>query len=549
MKENTIAERYNKLDAKRTAKLERSRYCASLSVPSLLPPSGWTEESQLPQPFSSVTARGVTAMASRMLSALLPLNDMPFFKFELNTGMDPDDDVRTYLESLSYQVYNKLSSKNLRETLYQILQHLIVVGDILLIMEDDFSYRLIRLDQFVVRRDVNGEAKEIIHLDFVANNNDNDLADALYHDSTEYNRTGYETIYVRCWKEEESGLWRCRKEDADGNLIMEGEWTVCPYVCLRWAGVAGENYGRSHCEDLIGDIRSLEAFTEGLIYGTAAASSFWVGIDPAGITEIDDIHDAHKGSFVPARQQDVFTISPAATMTPQLQATQAGVENMRKEIGQAFLLNSASMPQGERVTATAIRAIGQELENVLGGAFSSIARSLMKPIVSRAIYIMLDNNEIDPRMEAEFTDNGELTVEIVTGLQALSRDSDLQKLMQMGEMVRNLPEPAIANFRWEAYGRALISSLGFNPDNWVKAEEDIQREQQEMQAQQMAMQQQMQAQAGVQDVMQQAAMQDIEQTGGAGIQQALGQAMEGSPVPEDADAIPEDIAQLMGGMA
>tara|TARA_R100000152_G_C6779967_1_gene212167 strand:- start:422 stop:2068 length:1647 start_codon:yes stop_codon:yes gene_type:complete len=547
MKEATIAERFNKLESKRTAKLERSRYCASLSVPSLLPPSGWTEESQLPQPFSSVTARGVTAMASRMLSALLPLNDMPFFKFEMNTGMEPDEDIRVYLEALSYQVYNKLSSKNLRETLYQVLQHLIVVGDILLIMEDDFSYRLIRLDQFVVRRDVNGDAKEIIHLDFVANDNDSEYVDAFYNDSTEFNRTGYETIYCRCWHDEDAGVWKCRKEDSDGNLIMEGEWKVSPYVCLRWSGVAGENYGRSHCEDLIGDIRSLEAFTEGLIYGTAASSSFWVGIDPAGITEIDDIHDAHKGAFVPARQQDVFTISPAATMTPQLQATQSGVENMRREIGQAFLLNSASIPEGDRVTATAVRAIGQELENVLGGAFSSIARNLMKPLVSRAVYLMLDNQEIDPRMEAEFTEDGELTVEIVTGLQALSRDSDLQKLMQMGEMVRNLPEPAIANFRWESYGRALISSLGFNPDNWVKSEEQIMQEQQAMQQEQMAMQQQMQAQAGVQEMMQQAAAQDIQQNGGAGINQLMGQMDQGSPMPEGADEIPPEIAAMMGG--
>jgi len=74
----SLADRFRTLDGLRTSKLERARYCSALTVPSLLPPEGWTEQMQLPQPYSSTAARGVTAMASRMLSALLPLNDSPF---------------------------------------------------------------------------------------------------------------------------------------------------------------------------------------------------------------------------------------------------------------------------------------------------------------------------------------------------------------------------------------------------------------------------------------------------------------------------------------
>ena len=64
-----LVDRFRILDSCRTSKLERARYCSSLTVPSILPPDGWTEQDQLPQPYSSVAARGVTAMASRMLSA------------------------------------------------------------------------------------------------------------------------------------------------------------------------------------------------------------------------------------------------------------------------------------------------------------------------------------------------------------------------------------------------------------------------------------------------------------------------------------------------
>jgi hypothetical protein len=141
---------------------------------------------------------------------------------------------------------------------------------------------------------------------------------------------------------------------------------------------------------------------------------------------------------------------------------------------------------------------------------------------------MLDTGDIDERMTEQFYDkDGTLNIEIVTGLQALSKDSDLQKLMQMGEMVRNLPPQALQTFRWDAYSKALISSLGFDPRMWVKSEEEIMQEQQ--MAQQQAMQAQMQQQAGgaitngVVNTASQAAQQDLQQTGGQNIGAVLQQ--------------------------
>jgi len=466
-------------------------------------------------------------MASRILSALLPLNDTPFFRFELRNGMNPDQETTEFLESVSYQVYNKLSSKNLRETLFLALQHLIVCGDCLLIQEDNLNFRILRLDQYVVRRNVEGDVQEIIHLEYTTKPNDED-ANAYYYTSIDdMSRKGYDTIFCRMTKEDEG--WSVVKEDEDGNVVDSGEYLVSPYIPLRWSGVAGENYGRSHCEDIIGDIQALESYTEAGMEGMAAGSAFWIGIDPAGLTEIDDVALAQNGSFVPARAGDVFTITPSGQMNNQIQSAQAAIEMMRREIGVAFLMDSATMPTGDRVTATAIRTIGRELEQVLGGAFSAIARQLMKPMVQRTVLLMLDNEEIDPKLENAFEEEGGLlSIEIVTGLLALSRDSDLTKLMQMGEMVRNLPPEAMALFKWDSYGRALITSLGFDASNWIKSEEEAKQEQLEMAQIQgeMANQQQLQQQAGSQAVntMGQAAQMDLEQTGGQNILPALEQA-------------------------
>ena len=527
---SSLADRFRTLDSLRTSKLERARYCSSLTVPSLLPPEGWTEQMQLPQPYSSTAARGVTAMASRMLSALLPLNDSPFFRFELSTGMQPETQVDSYLSNLSYQVYNKLSGGNLRETIYQLLQHLIVIGDVMLVMEDDMNFRVIRIDRFVVRRDVHGDVQEIIYKEYESLEEEMDSAELFSSSLDADSKQGYRPLFTKVCKVD--NMWESRTEDKEGNTINSGEFAVPPFVVLRWSGIPGENYGRSHCEDLIGDIKTLEGFTEGLINGVTASSIFWMAVDPTGMAEVDDINGTPTGGWIGARPNEVHVVSPATTMNPQIASTQTGVNILRQEIGRAFLLDSASIPQGERVTATAVRMIGQELEHVLGGAFSAIARDLMQPIVSRTVFLMISDGEVDQRLAEMFSkEEGLLNVEIVTGLQALSRDSDLQKLMQMGEMVRNLPEPAVAMFKWDEYGKALITALGFNSDLWVKTEEQVREEQLKIaQAQgqmQSAQQQEVGASQMAQQVMAQAAQQDMEQTGGAGIKQAM-QQMQGA---------------------
>ena len=185
---------------------------------------------------------------------------------------------------------------------------------------------------------------------------------------------------------------------------------------------------------------------------------------------------------------------------------------MRTEVGKGFLLNSAAMPTGERVTATAVRAVGQELEQVLGGAFSAIARDMMVPIVQRAMFLMLDAGDIDDRLAAEFTGDAKLSVDIVTGLQALSRENELTKLLQMGEMVRNLPEQAAANFKRDAY-----------------AEEAVMEQQKQQQAAAMQDQSGQQVGGAVANAAGAAAAQDIQQTGGQGIANAA-EAMNVAPM-------------------
>ena len=210
-----------------------------------------------------------------------------------------------------------------------------------------------------------------------------------------------------------------------------------------------------------------------------------------------------------ARPEDVFVVSPAQTVQPQLNAIMEAVNTMRTEVSKHFLNQSGAVRRAERVTATEVRMQGQELETVLGGAFSSIARELFVPIINRTVYLMLDEGLIDPAIKDQFDSNGLINTEIITGLQALSRDNDLTKLMQMGDMVRNLPPEAASMFRWDEYGRALITALGYDPNNWVKSEDEVRTQQQN----DLAQQQQLETQKQAAQMGMQAAMGGLDQMG------------------------------------
>jgi hypothetical protein len=460
-------------------------------------------------------------MASRILSALMPLNDMPFFQFGLKDGTEPDPDAYTLLETLSYQVYRKISSENLRSAVFQVLQSLIVVGDCLMIMEDDFTYRLIRLDQYQVRRDVKGDVREIIYLEYELAGSEEPAYDydLQYGGSSgaPFSRTGYKTILCRWVYDEEAEMWYSRKEYSDGTLLDEGEYIVSPVIPMRWSGVISENYGRSHVEENFGDVQTLEALTETMLQGQAASSTFWMVMNPNTPAELDDVVGQPNGAWLSVDPNAVSVLSPADTLRYQMQAVSSAVMEMRQTVAKSFLNETGQIRQAERVTATEVRMVGQQLEEVLGGAFSTIARDLMEPIVKRAVFLMIENGEIDPRLAQEFEDDGQLEVSITTGLQALSNDSDLQKLMQLGEMVRNLPEQAAALFQWEEYGRALVGALGFDPRNWIQSQEEMQQQQMAEQGAQM----EQQAMAGVaQQGMGAAAQVMGEAAGAAGAAQA-----------------------------
>ena len=104
-------------------------------------------------------------------------------------------------------------------------------------------------------------------------------------------------------------------------------------------------------------------------------------------------------------------------------------------------MGSAVIRDAERVTTEEVRLTAQELETAYGGVYSTLASSLQTPVARwlfKSIKLDLKGNDLD--------------VTIITGLDALSRNGDLENFrLAMGDMaaVSTVPPELAARIKWE----------------------------------------------------------------------------------------------------
>lgn len=483
----SISDQFQELMVRRTTQLDRARDCSELTVPSLMPRVGFTADDDMPDLYSSLGARGAMSLASRITSAIYPLNQLPFFQHELDMQYVPPGEDTTELENalnrLDRTIMDKLAETNLRQELFVLYQHLIILGDALLYQSDDYDFRVIRMDQYVLRRRPDGTVTQIIVREWVDPEalpiEWTNVPDTPHHGMA-YG-SGPSSDHEPCYTKldlQDDGTWESEKEFRDA-IVDSGSYEVSPYSPQTWSRVAGEDYGRSLVEENLGDLRSLEQLSKALIEGSAANSEYRVGIRPGGIGNIGDMQETANGDYIVAEQGDIWSFQ--LNNQVQLQTTANARDMLSRDLGRTFLLASATQPTGERVTATQIRELAAELDQALGGVFSGAARDIQIPIVRRTMALMVRDRMIDPAI-LELV-GGIMRLKIRTGLEALNREAENQRLMQWSQIVMQIPD-AMQAVNWSNFLTKFTSSFGLETTGLVKSSQQIQQEQQAaMQAQ------------------------------------------------------------------
>ena len=146
----------------------------------------------------------------------------------------------------------------------------------------------------------------------------------------------------------------------------------------------------------------------------------------------------------------------------------------------AFLLNTAIQRDAERVTAQEIRYMAQQLETAMGGIYSLLSQEFQLPLVTILMKRMSQANEIPslPKNSVKPT--------IITGVEALGRGNDLQKLREFVAEVANLAQvnpQIVQTLNTQDLIKRIATGLGIDTEGLVKSEEELAQEQASMEEQ------------------------------------------------------------------
>ena len=490
MHDQSIAKTYEHLAESRDSFLARARSCAELTIPTLMPPEGHTGTTQFTTPFQSVGARGVNNLASKLLMTLLPPNT-PFFRLTIDDfdltelGGDARGKAEEALARIERSATQEVESKAIRVPTFEALKQLIVSGNVLIHMPPKSGMKVFRLDRYVVQRDTMGNLLKIIVKESIA-------YDALPKEVLEALMENPE--YQVDTNKKECDIYTCvRRVGKKYEVHQEvhdivipstmGSYTEdkLPWMALRFIAVDGNDYGRSFVEELYGDLKSLEALTGAIVEGSAASAKLLFMVRPNGTTKARSIADAPNGAIISGAAEDVTTLQ--AQKFNDFRVAQETMQTITERLAYSFLLNSSVQRQAERVTAEEVRYMAQELETALGGIYSVLSQEFQVPLVN----LLLSKMQKEGKMPKFPKDT--LKPQIVTGLEALGRGQDLNKLNQFLSMLQPLGAEVIASeLNIGDYLDRLGASLGIDTQGLVKSEEQKMQEQQ--QQQEMMMQQQ-----------------------------------------------------------
>lgn len=494
----SVHEVYEHLRSFRDPILERGRACAKLTIPSLLTEDGHGQDDDLEQPWQSLGARGVNNLSAKLLLTLMPANGSFFrlvvdiaelIKESQKAGQTVDkEDIEKRLAQVERIVMQELEVSGIRPSVFEALKHLLVVGNVLLHWPRKGGLKVYHLDRYVVCRDRMGKllrivVKESVSWQSLPEGMQDILMETCGPASSATEKIDpqkpidiYTTVHLK------EGHWEEYQEIK--GIEVPGSRGRYPedkpaWFAPRMIKVDGEDYGRSFVEEYIGDLRALDALSQAVVEGSAGAAKMLWRVAPDCLTSPKEIAEAANGGFVVAQDNQIECIQ--AQKNADLAMATTTVDRLTRELSQAFLLNSSIQRNGERVTAEEIRLMANELEAALGGVYSLLSQEFQLPLVQRVMAQM----ELSKKLPA--LPKNLVKPAIVTGLEALGRGNDLQKLNLFVQNIQAIsPEMASQSLNFDELFKRIATALSLEVDGLIKTPEQVAQERQAAMMQQMA---------------------------------------------------------------
>ena len=483
----TAKSRYDNLSSDRSQFLSEAEDATKLTLPYLI--RGHEEDAkgmkQLITPWQSVGAKGVVALASKLSLSLVP-PQTSFFKLQLDEsqlGEDFGPEVKSELDlsfaKIERTILDAIAASDDRVVIHQALQHLVVGGNALIFMSKQ-GLKLYPLNRYVIERDGNGNVIEIITKERI----NKELIEKYTEpkgvisvvDSEDPEEKEVD-VYTHVKRDNNRFVWH---QEVQGKILPDSKSKApvdaTPWLPLRFNTVDGEAYGRGRVGQFIGDLKSLEALSQAIVEGSAAAAKVVFTVSPSSTTKPQTLAAAGNGAIVQGRPDDigVIQVGKTADFATALQHMQT----LEKRLNEAFLI--LSVRQSERTTAEEVRMTQMELEQQLGGLFGLLTVEFLVPYLNRKLSVFQKTGDI-PRIP-----KGMVKPIIVAGINSLGRGQDVQALGGFLQTIANTmgPEAITTYINPEEVIKRLAAAQGIDVLNLVKSMQEVQQEQQQAAVQQ-----------------------------------------------------------------
>ena len=495
----TARGKYDQMTGDRDMFLNVARECSRLTLPYLIKnDDDNSQHKTLITPWQAVGAKATTNLSSKLMLALLP-PQTSFFKLQVNDaklGEMFDPQVKSELElsfsKIERMIMEHINASSDRVVVHQALKHLIVGGNSLLFMGKK-GLKNFPLNRYVVERDGNGDVLSIVTKELISRRvlgkdlpdmqGPNQVGDGSGGSGISSGSTNDDVpVYTYVRLDEQSGRWVWHQEVFD--KIIPGSRSTAPknaspWLPLRWNTVDGEAYGRGRVEEFLGDLRSLEALSQALVEGSAAAAKVVFVVSPSSTTKPGTLAKAGNGAIVQGRPDDIGVVQVGKTADFSTAAQMA--DQLVQRINDGFLV--LQIRQSERTTAEEVRLTQLDLEQGLGGLFSLLTVEFLVPYLNRTMLVLQRNKQL-PTLPKSL-----VSPTIVAGVNALGRGQDAESLTQFITTIAQTmgPEAIMKYIDPGEYVKRLAAAQGIDVLNLVKTSEQVEGEvqqEQEMQAQQ-----------------------------------------------------------------
>lgn len=473
--------RYDFLRANRDDFLAVAIQASALTLPYLIKNDDDTSDhKKLRQPWQSIGAKATVALASKLMLAVLP-PQTAFFQLQmdetkvLKEAMDPrvKSELDLSFAKIERTVMDLIAQSDDRVVIHQALKHLVVGGNALIFMDKD-KLKLYPLNRYVVDRDGAGNVIEIVTKEQVSRDlipgidqiepqlNDEGMVDTKRKDVDIYTHVKREKGTVR-WYQEVYGKVLPNSNSASPVKTQ-------PWLCLRFNVCDNEAYGRGRAEEFLGDLKSLEALSQALVEGSAAAAKVVFTVSPSSTTKPATLAQAGNGAIVMGRPDDIGVVTTGGKTADFSTALQM-VQGLEKRISEAFLI--LQVRDSERTTAEEVRSSQLELDSQLGGLFSLLTVDFLVPYLNRKLDQAQKKGDI-PKLP-----KGIVRPVIIAGVNAIGRGFDRDTLVQfMTTIAQTLGPEAIGEFiNNDELIKRLAAAQGIDVLNLIKSMDERQQQQ------------------------------------------------------------------------